>query len=69
MIPVIGFAGSPFTLASYAIEGGGSRTYLNTKKLMRANDGAWETLMEKLSFAITAYLNLQIASGAQCPVI
>lgn len=66
MIPVIGFAGSPFTLASYAIEGGGSRTYLNTKKLMRANDGAWETLMEKLSFAITAYLNLQIASGAQC---
>ena len=65
-IPVIGFAGSPFTLASYAIEGGGSRTYLNTKKLMRANDGAWELLMEKLSFAITAYLNLQIESGAQC---
>lgn len=65
-IPVIGFAGSPFTLASYAIEGGGSRTYLHTKKLMRANDGAWEALMEKLSFAITAYLNLQIASGAQC---
>ena len=65
-IPVIGFAGSPFTLASYAIEGGGSRTYLNTKRLMRANDGSWELLMEKLSFAITTYLNLQIASGAQC---
>lgn len=65
-IPVIGFAGSPFTLASYAIEGGGSRTYLHTKKLMRSNDGAWEVLMEKLSFAITSYLNLQIASGAQC---
>ncbi len=65
-IPVIGFAGSPFTLASYAIEGGGSRTYLNTKKLMRANDGTWEILMEKLSFAITTYLNLQIGAGAQC---
>lgn len=65
-IPVIGFAGSPFTLASYAIEGGGSRTYLHTKRLMRSNDGSWEVLMEKLSFAITSYLNFQIAAGAQC---
>jgi uroporphyrinogen decarboxylase len=65
-IPLIGFAGSPFTLASYAIEGGGSRQYLHTKKLMRGHDGGWEMLMEKLSFAITVYLNLQIAAGAQC---
>ena len=65
-IPLIGFAGSPFTLASYAIEGGGSRQYLHTKKLMRSDDGGWEMLMEKLSFAITVYLNRQIAAGAQC---
>ncbi len=65
-IPVIGFAGAPFTLASYAIEGGGSRQYLHTKQLMRRDDGGWEMLMEKLSFAITVYLNLQIQAGAQC---
>lgn len=65
-IPVIGFAGSPFTLASYAIEGGGSRQYVNSKKLMHSNCGGWELLMEKLSQAITVYLNHQIAAGAQC---
>jgi uroporphyrinogen decarboxylase len=65
-IPVIGFAGSPFTLASYAVEGGGSRQYLHTKQLMRRGDGAWEMLMEKLSLAVTVYLNHQIAAGAQC---
>lgn len=65
-IPLIGFAGSPFTLASYAIEGGGSRQYLHTKRLMRADGGGWDHLMEKLSLAITSYLNQQIAAGAQC---
>ena len=40
-IPLIGFAGAPFTLASYAIEGGGSRQYTHTKKLMHADGGAW----------------------------
>ena len=65
-IPVIGFAGSPFTLASYAIEGGGSKQYVNTKKLMRSKCGGWGLLMEKLSEAITVYLNHQIAAGAQC---
>jgi uroporphyrinogen decarboxylase len=65
-IPVIGFAGAPFTLASYAVEGGGSRQYLHTKQLMRRGDGAWEMLMEKLSLAVTVYLNHQIAAGAQC---
>ena len=65
-IPVIGFAGSPFTLASYAIEGGGSKQYVNTKKLMRSKCGGWNLLMETLSEAITIYLNHQIASGAQC---
>ena len=65
-IPVIGFAGSPFTLASYAIEGAGSKQYVNTKKLMVSEDGGWDALMEKLSQAITVYLNYQIAAGAQC---
>jgi uroporphyrinogen decarboxylase len=65
-IPLIGFAGAPFTLASYAIEGRGSRQYVHTKKLMRSGDGGWERLMEKLSLAITVYLNHQIAAGAQC---
>lgn len=65
-IPLIGFAGAPFTLASYAIEGGGSRNYLATKRLMRDPTGGWEELMEKLSEAIVRYLNEQIAAGAQC---
>lgn len=65
-IPLIGFAGAPFTLASYAIEGGGSRQYTHTKKLMHSETGGWHALMEKLSQAITVYLNHQIAAGAQC---
>ena len=65
-IPLIGFAGAPFTLASYAIEGGGSRQYTQTKKLMHGDGGAWHALMDKLSAAITVYLNHQIAAGAQC---
>ena len=65
-MPLIGFAGAPFTLASYAIEGGSSRSYLHTKSLMYRDEGAWRTLMERFVRAITKYLNAQIASGAQC---
>ena len=65
-IPLIGFAGAPFTLASYAIEGGGSRNYMATKRMMRGVDGAWDRLMSLLVDAITLYLNEQIAAGAQC---
>lgn len=64
-IPVIGFAGAPFTLASYAIEGGGSRNYLNAKSLMYRDEGAWNTLLGKFARAITLYLKAQIAAGAQ----
>ena len=64
-LPLIGFAGAPFTLASYAIEGGASRNYLNTKTLMYSDQGAWRSLMERLARAITIYLNGQIANGAQ----
>ncbi|MEO9594788.1 uroporphyrinogen decarboxylase, partial [Rhodopirellula bahusiensis] len=65
-IPLIGFAGAPFTLASYAIEGGGSRQYSSTKALMRAADGGWAALMDRLTDAIIVYLNEQISAGAQC---
>ncbi len=65
-IPLIGFAGAPFTLASYAIEGGGSKQYAATKQLMRADDGGWSALMDRLTDAIITYLNEQIAAGAQC---
>jgi uroporphyrinogen decarboxylase len=65
-VPLIGFAGAPFTLASYLIEGGASRSYLHTKSLMYRDEGAWRTLMERLARSITRYLDGQIAAGAQC---
>ena len=61
---LIGFAGAPFTVASYMIEGGGSRNFENTKGLMYRDPGAWHTMMEKLSIATAAYLNNQIKAGA-----
>jgi uroporphyrinogen decarboxylase len=64
-IPLIGFAGAPFTLASYAIEGGASRSFLYTKTLMYRDRSAWDTLMSRLSRSITLYLNAQIAAGVQ----
>jgi uroporphyrinogen decarboxylase len=64
-VPLIGFAGAPFTLASYLIEGGGSRTFLRTKRFMLADPGAWHALMERLATAVRDYLNLQIAAGAE----
>ena len=64
-IPVIGFAGAPFTLASYAIEGGGSRDFAHVKSLMWRDFGAWETIMSRFARSIARYLNAQIAAGAQ----
>jgi uroporphyrinogen decarboxylase len=64
-VPLIGFSGAPFTLASYVIEGGGSRDYMHTKALMLGDTGAWNALMRKLTSAVVAYLNAQIAAGAQ----
>jgi len=64
-LPLIGFAGAPFTLASYAIEGGASRNYLNTKTLMYRDPPAWTALMERLARSVAVYLNAQIAAGAQ----
>jgi uroporphyrinogen decarboxylase len=64
-IPLIGFAGAPFTLASYAIEGGASRDFLHTKTLMFRDRTAWDALMSRLARAVIVYLNAQIAAGAQ----
>lgn len=64
-IPLIGFAGAPFTLASYMIEGGGSRHYIHTKTLMYTQPETWHALMALLSRNLTRYLNSQIAAGAQ----
>jgi uroporphyrinogen decarboxylase len=64
-IPVIGFAGAPFTLASYCIEGGGSKAWLHTKTLMYRHESAWHDLMGRLARAIGRYLVAQIDAGAQ----
>jgi uroporphyrinogen decarboxylase len=64
-IPLIGFAGAPFTLASYVIEGGGSKNYLATKRLMYADRGAWNALMQRLSASLVRYLRAQIDAGCQ----
>jgi len=63
-IPLIGFAGAPFTLASYAVEGGGSRNYELTKGMMYAEPAAWKRLMDKLVTVISDYLTQQVAAGA-----
>jgi len=64
-IPLLGFAGAPFTLASYAIEGGGSKTYVRTKSLMLGDAGAWDALMSRLVTSLAGYLNAQISAGCQ----
>jgi uroporphyrinogen decarboxylase len=64
-VPLIGFAGAPFTVASYVVEGGPSRDYLHAKRLMYEEPEAWHRLMEILAEATTRYLNGQIAAGAQ----
>jgi uroporphyrinogen decarboxylase len=64
-VPLIGFAGAPFTLASYAIEGGGSRNFVTTKRFMYHEPEAWHRLMDKLARVVTGYLRRQIHAGVQ----
>jgi uroporphyrinogen decarboxylase len=63
-LPVIGFCGAPFTLASYMIEGGGSRNYVYTKKMMYNDPAAWSSLMSKLVEVLATYAEEQAAAGA-----
>lgn len=63
-VPVIGFAGAPFTVASYAIEGGGSRNYVATKSLMYNDPATWHRFMDLVADLTAQYLNMQIDAGA-----
>ena len=63
-LPVIGFCGAPFTLASYMIEGGGSRNYIHAKKMMYNSPADWDELMRKLVSVTTAYSADQVRAGA-----
>ncbi len=64
-IPLIGFSGAPFTLASYMIEGGTSRNFEQTKAFMYSDPGAWKALLEKISRGLVKYISGQIEAGAQ----
>jgi uroporphyrinogen decarboxylase len=63
-LPVIGFCGAPFTLASYMIEGGGSRSYVHTKKMMYSSPDAWDELLGKLVAVTSEYAAEQVRAGA-----
>src|SRR5690348_8808310 len=62
--PLIGFAGAPFTLASYLVEGGPSRTHARTKALMYGHPELWHALCERLAVISSAFLRVQVAAGA-----
>jgi uroporphyrinogen decarboxylase len=64
-VPLIGFAGAPFTLASYLIEGGPSRTHERTKAMMLSEPRIWEGLMDRLQRLVLAYLAAQVEAGVQ----
>ena len=63
-LPVIGFCGAPFTLASYMVEGGGSRNYIEVKKLMYNQPQLWDELLEKLVIVLSEYAADQVKAGA-----
>ncbi|MDE3086046.1 MAG: uroporphyrinogen decarboxylase [Acidobacteriota bacterium] len=63
-VPLIGFAGAPFTVASYLVEGGPSRQYTRTKVLMRAEPALWEALLDALADMALAFLRAQVGAGA-----
>lgn len=64
-IPLIGFAGAPFTLASYMIEGGSTKTFQHVRGFMRSDEGLWHELLSKITRATIGYLNAQVDAGAQ----
>lgn len=64
-VPLIGFSGAPFTLASYMIEGGGSRDFIRTKSFMYAEPEAWHRFLDRISDMVISYLLYQVEAGAQ----
>jgi uroporphyrinogen decarboxylase len=61
---IIGFCGAPYTLASYMIEGGGSRNYIHTKQMMYSDTATWRSLLDKIVVVLTEYCRLQVDAGA-----
>ncbi len=68
-VPLIGFSGSPWTLAAYMVEGGGSKSFQTVKGLMYGQPKLMHSLLDKLARAVAAYLNAQIAAGAQAVML
>lgn len=68
-VPLIGFSGSPWTLATYMVEGGSTKNFSEVKKLMFSEPQAMHMLLDKLAQSVTSYLNAQIAAGAQAVMI
>ncbi len=68
-VPLIGFSGSPWTLATYMVEGGSSKAFTVIKKMMYADPQALHLLLDKLAKSVTLYLNAQIKAGAQSVMI
>lgn len=68
-VPLIGFSGSPWTLATYMIEGGSSKTFANTKKMLFNDPQALHLLLDKLANSVIKYLNQQVLSGADSLMI
>jgi uroporphyrinogen decarboxylase len=64
-VPLIGFSGAPYTLATYIIEGGSSKNFVNTKRMMYQNPGLFQGLLEKITATVIDYLSAQIRAGAQ----
>ena len=64
-VPVIGFVGAPFTMASYMIEGGASRNFIRTKKMMYSDETLWRRLMGKIVDVMAPFAHLQVAAGAR----
>jgi uroporphyrinogen decarboxylase len=68
-VPLIGFSGSPWTLATYMVEGGGTKNFARSKGMMFDEPALMHAMLEKLASAVTAYLDAQVAAGAQALMI
>jgi uroporphyrinogen decarboxylase len=64
-VPVLGFAGAPFTVASYLVEGGPTRTYQHTKALLQTDAALWHDVMERLAAMAVAFIDVQLTAGAR----